>query len=56
VKHPLQDQFDKIHGRVIVVIKDDIPRARTFRLYLIFFEKIESRFLNGFNSVWILLL
>jgi len=56
MKYRLQDEFDKIHGCVIVVIKDDIPHARTFYPDLIFFEEIELRFSDGFTSVWILLL
>src|SRR5271155_497335 len=56
MKYRLQNEFDKIHGCVIVVIDDDIPHAWTFRPYLIFFKKIESRLPDGFTSVWIMLL
>ena len=55
MKYLLQDEFDKIHGCVIVVIEHDVPHAWTFCLYLFFFEEIESRFPDGSNSVWILL-
>ena len=56
MKYRLQNEFDKIHGCVIVVIDDDIPHARTFRPYLILFKKIESRLPDGFTLVWIMLL
>src|ERR1700730_927704 len=56
MKYGLQDKFDKIHGRVIVVIEDNVPHTRTLYFYLILFEEIESRFPDGSNSVWILLL
>jgi hypothetical protein len=56
MKYGLQNEFDKIHGRVIVVIEDDVPHAWAFCLYLILFEEIEFRFIEGFNSVGILLL
>jgi len=56
MKYGLQDEFNKIHRRVIVVIEDDVPHTRTLCFYLIFFKEIESRFPDGFNSVWILLL
>src|SRR5437763_6755769 len=56
MKYGLQNEFDKIHGCVIVVIEDDIPHAWAFRPYLILFKKIESRLPDGFTSVWILLL
>jgi hypothetical protein len=39
-------EFDKIHRCVIVVVKDDVPHARTLCLYLILFEEIESRFID----------
>src|ERR1700722_15216593 len=29
MKYGLQDKFDKIHGRVIVVIEDNVPHTRT---------------------------
>ena len=53
MKYPLQNEFDKLHGCVVVVIKDNIPHAWTFFPNLIFFEEIESRFLDGFDRVWI---
>src|SRR6478672_2672225 len=56
MKYGLQDKFDKIHGRVIVVIEDNVPHTRTLCFYHIIFEEIESRFPDGSNSVWILLL
>ena len=37
MENPLQDELDKIHGCVIIVIEHDVPHARTFRLNLIFF-------------------
>jgi hypothetical protein len=52
MKYGLQDEFNKIHRRVIVVIEDDIPHTRTLCFYLVFFKEIESRFPDGFNSVW----
>src|SRR5215472_12064358 len=54
VKYPLQDEFEKIHGRVIVAINDEIPHTRTFYLYP--FEKIASRFPTWFKAAWVLLL
>src|SRR3984893_4383702 len=48
MKYRLQDELDKIHRCVIVVIEYDIPHTRTFRLYFILFEEIESRFPDGF--------
>jgi hypothetical protein len=56
MKYRLQNEFDKIHGCVIVVIDDDIPHARTFCLNLILFEKIEPWLSDRFNSVWTSLL
>src|SRR5271163_4509585 len=56
MKYRHQDEFDKIHWCVIVVIKDDVPHARAFWLNLIPFEKIESRFVDGFSVVWIVVL
>src|SRR5438045_3999291 len=50
MKYRLQDDFDKVHGCVVVVIKDDIPHAWTFYLYLILFEETESRLIEGFKS------
>ena len=38
MKHPCQNKYNKIHGRVIVFIKDDVPHAGTFRLHLILFR------------------
>src|SRR5712672_3613522 len=56
MKYRLQDEFDKIHGCVIIVIEDDVPHAWPFCLYLVPVEKIEFRFIDGYNSVWILFL
>jgi hypothetical protein len=56
MKYLCQHEYDKIHGREIVVIENDVPHARTFRLYLMFFEEIDTRFPDGSNSLWILLL
>src|SRR6266404_3221649 len=56
MKYRLQDEFDKIYRCVIVVIKDDVPHARTFCLYLVLFEEIDFRFIEGFKWVWILFL
>jgi len=56
VKYRLQDEFDKIHWRVIVIIEDDVPHARTFYLHLILFKKIEARFIYGLKAMWILVL
>jgi hypothetical protein len=51
----LSAKYDKLHGRVIVVIKDDVPHAWSFGLYLALIEEIETGFLNGSIAVWILL-
>src|SRR6267143_6927998 len=56
MKYRLQDEFDKIHRCVIVVIEHDAPHAWTFYLYLVLFEEIEFRFIEGFKWVWILFL
>ena len=56
MKYLCHDKYDKIHGRVIVVVEHDVPHAWTFRLNFIFFEEIEDWFLIGSNSVGILLL
>jgi hypothetical protein len=56
MKYRLQDEFDKIHGCVIVVVEDDVPQMWTYRLYLIPIEEIELRFPGGFKAIWILLL
>ncbi len=41
MKYRLQNEFNKIHRCVIVVIKDDVPHARTLCLYPILVEEIE---------------
>ena len=41
MKYGHQDEFDKLHGCVIVVVKDDVPHARAFWLNLILVEEIE---------------
>jgi len=46
MKYLLQDEFDKIHGCVIVVIEDDVPHTRTFYLCLIFLKEIEFRYID----------
>src|SRR6266478_8756154 len=56
MKYRPQDEFDKIHGCVIVVINDDVPHAWSFYLYLVLFEEIDFRFIEGFKWVWILFL
>src|SRR6266404_6198441 len=56
MKYRFQDEFDKIHRCVIVVIEHDAPHAWTFYLYLVLFEEIEFRFIEGFKWVWILFL
>src|ERR1700680_2150702 len=53
MKYRFQDEFDKIHRCVIVVIEDDVPHARTLYPYLMLFEEIKSRFLDGLKPVWI---
>src|ERR1700738_4310932 len=50
MKYALQDKFDKIHGRVIVVIEDNVPHTRTLCFYLIIFEEIEGRNLGPEHS------
>src|SRR5258708_32401044 len=56
MKYGLKDEFNKIHRCVVVVIEHDVPHTWTFYLYLILFEEIEFRFIDGCNSVWILFL
>jgi hypothetical protein len=56
MKYRLQDEFNKIHRCVIVIIEDNIPHAWSFCLYLVFFEEIEFGFVERFKWVWILFL
>src|SRR5271163_4003316 len=56
MKYRHQDEFDKLHRCVIIVIEDDVPHARAFWLNLILFEKVESRFVDRFSAVWIMVL
>src|SRR6516164_6610608 len=56
MKYTPQNEFDKLHGCVIVVIKDNVPHAWPFCPDLIFFEEIKSWFLDRFHGIWISLL
>jgi hypothetical protein len=52
MKYLCHDKYDKIHGRVIVVVEHDVPHAWTFRLNFIYFEEIEARFPDGVQLGW----
>ena len=56
MQYGLENEFDKVHRCVIVVIDYDVPYARTFNSHLTLFEKIQSRVMDRFPAVEILVL